>query len=158
MIHIYTVCTEQYIHTVLSTLLLPLLDGLLSDDPGCMVCSIEADVLSGGRLGAWLLQNPPQRNWKAVTDEFDCLDLDLGWFVGRVQFDAVLAAKVSTSGHQVLAKIRFSVGSDMSDFMLTPKFSFLRADFFFDQHDVSHFERESYCAPPHIFPHNEVGS
>ena len=119
--YIYIHCTEQYIHTVLSTLLLPLFDGLLSDNPGSMVGSIEADVLAGGRSGAWLLQDPLQRDWKA--DEFDRLDLDLWWFVGWVQFYSVLTAEVCTSGFQVLAEIGFCMGSDMSYLVMTPEFA-----------------------------------
>ena len=159
MIQLYTVCTEQYIHTVLSTLLvrlLPLLHGLFRDDPGCVERSIEADVFADGRFETWFLQDSLERNWR--TDEDDRLDLDTWRFVGQVQFYSVLASEVRTSSFQVLAEVGLCMGSDMSYFMVTPEFSFFQADLFLDQHDVSLLEREPNCAPPHIFSHDEMGS
>ena len=69
---------------------------------------IKTDVLADRKPGAWLLQYPPQRDWNAVTDELDCLDLNLRWNIGMVQFDAILVAEISASAIQVLAKIRFT--------------------------------------------------
>merc|ERR1711867_92841 len=98
-IYIYTY-TERYKHTALSTLLFPLLDQLLGHDPGSVEGGVKTDVLVDGRPGAWLLQYPPRRDWNAVTDEPDCLDLNLRWDVGRVQFDAILVAEISASAIQ----------------------------------------------------------
>ena len=113
LLYIYIHCTEQYIHTALSTLLFPLLDRLLGHNPGSVEGGVKTDVLADGKPGAWLLQYPPQRDWNAVTDELDCLDLDLRWIVGGVQFDTILIAEISASSIQVLAKIRFSMRADM---------------------------------------------
>ena len=118
---------------------------------------IKADVLVDGKPGAWLLQYPPQRDWNAVTDELDCLDLDLRWIVGGVQFDTILVAEISASAIQVLAKIRFSMRADMGDDMVSSVLPLLRADFLSNKHDISHFEWESGGAPPHVLPHDQVG-
>ena len=96
-VYTYIHCTERYKHTALSTLLFPLLDRLLGHDPGSVEGGVKTDVLADGRPGAWLLQYPPQRDWNAVTDELDCLDLDPRWIVGGVQFDTILVAEISAS-------------------------------------------------------------
>ena len=92
-------------HTALSTLLFPLLDQLLGHDPGSVEGGVKTDVLADGKPRSWLLQYPPQRDWNAVTDELDCLDLDLRWVVGGVQFYTILIAEISASSLQVLTKI-----------------------------------------------------
>ena len=144
-------------HTALSTLLFPLLDRLLGHNPGSVEGGIKTDVLADGKPGAWLLQYPPQRDWNAVTDELDCLDLDLRWIVGGVQFDTIQIAEISASSIQVLAKIRFSMRVDMGDDMVSPVLPLPRANFLSNQHDISHFEWESGGVPPHVLPHDQVG-
>ncbi len=108
---------------------------------------IKADVLVDGKPGAWLLQYPPQRYWNTVTDQLDCLDLDLWWFVGRVQLDTILVAEVSASAILVLTKIGFCMGTDMGNDMLSSVLPLLCANFLSNQHNISHFEREPYGAP-----------
>ena len=140
-----------------STLLYPLFDRLLGHDPGSVEGGIKADVLVDGKPGAWLLQYPPQRYWNAVTDQLDCLDLDLWWFVGRVQLDTILVAEVSASAIQVLTKIGFCMGTDMGNDMVSSVLPLLCANFLSNQHNISHFEREPYGAPPHVLSHDQVG-
>ena len=66
---------------------------------------IKADVLVDGKPGAWLFQYPSQRYLDAVTDQFDCLSLDFGVLVSRVQLDVILVSEISSSAIQVLAKV-----------------------------------------------------
>ena len=66
---------------------------------------IKADVLLDGKPGTWLFQYPSQRYLDAVTDQFDCLSLDFGVLLSRVQLDAVLVLEISSSTVQVFAKI-----------------------------------------------------
>ena len=124
----------------LSSLLFPFLDRLLGHDPGSVEGGIKADVLVDGKPGAWLPQYPPQRYWNAVTDQLDCLDLDLWWIVGRVQLDTILVAEVSASAIQVLTKIGFCMGTDMGNDMVSSVLPLLCADLLSNQHNISHFE------------------
>ena len=156
-VYTYVHCTERYIHIALSTLLFPFLDRLLGHDPGSVEGGIKTDVLVDGKPGAWLLQYPPQRYWNAVTDQLDCLDLDLWWIVGRVQLDTILVAEVSASAIQVLTKIGFCMGTDMGNDMVSSVLPLLCADFLSNQHNISHFEWEPCGAPPHVLPHDKVG-
>ena len=134
-------------HIALSTLLFPLLDRLLGHDPS----SVEGGVKTDVRSGAYLPQYSPRRDWNAVTDEHDCLDLDLRWIVGGVQFDTILVVEISASAIQVLAKIRFSMRAYMGDDMVFPVLPLPRANFLSNQHDISHFEWESGGAPRIFF-------
>ena len=120
---------------------------------------IKADVLADGNpSGVWLLQYPLPRDWNAVRDELDCFNLDLRFDVVRVQFDTILVAEISASAIQVLAKIRFSMRADMGDDMVSSVLPLFCANFLTNQHDISHFEWEPGGAPPHVLPHDQVGS